>query len=98
MKTFQEFLEEGRKKRIAKLADKIGKSVKKDMERQRQQNPERSPVADYGNPELGSDEHMAAIQAMMDRDSKWRKKMKQQQKATENQQQQQQNDNDGNTP
>lgn len=90
MKTFQEFLEEGKKKKIEKLAKKIGKEIEQDIARQTQENPDSLPVADYGNPKMGSNKHMAAIQAMMDRDSAWRKEMKKKQKQ---EQEQQQNDN-----
>lgn len=79
MITFQEFLEEGKRKKIEKMAKQIGKTVAKDIERQKKENPERSPVADYGNPAPGSVETDAAIKAMMDRDKDWRKRMKQNQ-------------------
>ena len=75
MKTFQEFLDEGKKK-IEKLSTEIQKNIKKDIKRQKKENPNKPPVADYGNPKLGSDEHMAAIHPMMARDSAWRKKMR----------------------
>lgn len=76
MKTFQEFLEEGKKKEIKKMAEKIGKSVAKDVKRQRKENPGQSPVADYGNPAPGSPETDAAIMAMMQRAKEGLKKMK----------------------
>ena len=79
MKTFQEFLEEGKNKRIKILTKQIEKSVSKDVKKQEKENPGQPTVANYGNPKLGSDEHMAAIRAMMNRDSAWRKQMKKRQ-------------------
>lgn len=76
MITFQDFLEEGKKKEIKKMAEKIGKSVAKDIKRQKKENPGQAPVADYGNPAPGSPETDAAIMAMMKRDKEWRDKMK----------------------
>lgn len=76
MKTFQEFLEEGKKKKIKKMAEKIGKSVAKDIKRQEKENPGQTHVADYGNPAPGSPETDAAIMAMMQRSREGLKKMK----------------------
>ena len=108
MKTFQEFLDEGKKanqkywekqqketnKAIAKLekelrnrmkspdivnqANKIQKEVEADVKHQRQEHPHQNPIAHYGG-EAGSDERLANIKAMMDRDSAWRKEMKRRQ-------------------
>lgn len=91
MKTFQEFLEEGKKKEFEKGVEKIRARVGKSLKQQRKENPDKPTVADYGNPSLGSDEHMQAIEAM-ERDRKeGLKKMKKKFKAM---QQNQQNDND----
>ena len=74
MKTFQEFLDEGRKKEIEKLAKKIGRKVEKSV--RAQQKAGGPVVADYGNAHVGSKESEAAIMAMMKRDSDWRKSMR----------------------
>lgn len=76
MKSFQEFLEEGRKKQIKNLAKKIKKRVKKDIKGQLKSNPGKPVVADYGNAPVGSKESEAAIMAMMQRDAEWRKRMR----------------------
>lgn len=76
MKSFQEFLEEGRKERVEKLAKKIAKKVDKDVKQQRKANPNAPLVADYGHSKPESVEADAAMKAMMDRDKAWRKKMK----------------------
>lgn len=76
MKSFQEFLEEGRKKKIEKLAKQIEKTVSKDVKTQRKENPNATPVADYGNSKPHSKEAEAAMMAMMRRDKAARKRMK----------------------
>jgi len=77
MKTFQQFLEESK---VKKLAKKIAKQVKKDVKRQQRENPDRPARMNYGDSEPNSLERRAAIMAMMKTDSDWRKKMKERQK------------------
>jgi hypothetical protein len=75
MKTFSEFLEEGKKKKeFEKLTRKIERSVSKSVKNQRKEG--EIPIADYGDAPAGSPERKAAIEAMMNRDSKGRKEMK----------------------
>lgn len=86
MKTFQEFLNEGKKKKFEKGVEKIRKGVEKSLNQQRKENPEKPLVADYGNPPLGSDAHMQAIEAMERDRIKGLKKMKKQFKASQQKQ------------
>lgn len=74
MKSFQEFLEEGRKQEIKSLSKKIVKDKTKEIKKQQKKSPNSPVVIDFGNPEKGSVEHHAALQAMMNMDSAWRKK------------------------
>ena len=76
MKSFQEFLEEGRRKKIEKLAKEIEKTVSKNVKTQRKKNPNATPVADYGHSKPNSEEAEAAMMAMMARDKDARKRMK----------------------
>lgn len=75
MKTLQQFLEEGK---IKKLAKRIAKRVANDAEQQRSENPDKPVVLNYGDSEPNSTERNAAIMAMMKSDSDWRKRMKKQ--------------------
>ena len=84
MKTFQQFLEESKEKKlIKKLSKKIEKRVAKDVKRQQRENPDRPARMNYGDSEPGSIERRAAVMAMMKTDSDWRKKMKERQKQQE---------------
>ena len=80
MKTFQQFLEGSK---VKKLAKKIAKQVKKDVRLQQRENPDRPARMNYGDSEPNSLERRAAIMAMMKTDSDWRKKMKERQKQQE---------------
>lgn len=86
MKTFQEFLNEGKKKEFERGVEKIRKGVKQSLKQQRIKNPEKPLVADYGNPPLGSDAHMQAIEAMERDRMKGLKKMKKEFKASQQEQ------------
>jgi hypothetical protein len=87
MKTFQQFLEESKEKKlIKKLSKKIEKRVAKDVKRQQKEHPDRLARMDYGHSEPNSIERLASIMAMERTASKWRKKMKAKQlKAQQNQ-------------
>lgn len=74
MKTFQEFIEEGIKKR----SKVILKDIKKSIQKQQKQNPEQPPVADYGHSAPNSPEREAAIRAMEMLKSEFLKNLKKQ--------------------
>ncbi len=77
MKTFQEFLEEEKKKKkIEKLSKEIGKKVKKDVARQKSENPEKPTVANYGSSSKNPDEIQAGINAMMAHNKEYIAKLK----------------------
>jgi hypothetical protein len=84
MKSFQEFLEEGRKAKIKRLSKEIEKSVRGDMERQSEENPGKPVIANFGNHPPGSKESEAAIMAMMRMDKRGRKEMKKRLKKSNN--------------
>lgn len=75
MKTFQQFLEEGK---VKKRSQEILKDVKKDRKSQIKQNPNKPVVVTFGNPNSkpGSREREAAIRAMMDYDREGRREMR----------------------
>ena len=64
---------------IVNQANKIQKEVEADVNHQSQEHPHQNPIAYYGG-KAGSDERLANIEAMMNRDSAWRKEMKRRQK------------------
>lgn len=82
MKTFKEFLEESK---IKKLAKEIEKRVAKDLKKQRKKNPDQPTIANYGDYPVGSKEREAAIMAMMNADKLGRKNMKKKLKMQSNQ-------------
>jgi hypothetical protein len=80
MKTFQEFIEEGKNKnreeKIKNRAKEIKKEIKKSRKEQLKQNPDKPVVLDYGESKPNSPERLASIQAMMDYDKQGRQNMK----------------------
>ena len=66
MKTFQEFLEEEKKKKkIEKLTKKIKKKVEKSVEQQKTENPDKATISNYGSSSGDPDKIQAGINAMM---------------------------------
>lgn len=98
MKTFKEFLEEGQKKdgtvtfgkkktkEIQAGAQEIAKRVSKDLKRQRKENPDKSPTANYNaiDPKTGKDvyskpgsaQRQKEIEAMLIHTREWKKALK----------------------
>ena len=99
MKTFQEFLEEAKKqkdgtvvfgkkkaKEIKAGAKEIAKRVNKDLERQRIENPNKQPTANYNtiDPKTGkevyskpgSTQRQKEIEAMLIHTKEWKKGLK----------------------
>lgn len=83
MKTFQEFLEEGKKnkskKELKKKVKKIIKRVAKDIERQKEENPGQPTVAVFGDPNSKGPATPAEIGALIKWDSAGREQMKKRQ-------------------
>ena len=78
MKSFQQFLNEGKKKRY-------NQALKNELKSSKEQIKSGSNIIEYGNDsEPNSPERLAAIHAMMKRDSDWRKMMRQRMQAQQN--------------
>jgi len=72
MKTFQEFLEEGKKKEVQKIIKRVTKEVEK-------QDPHQAPVLNFGKPKPGKTASPAEIEAMMQMNSNYVKELKRRQ-------------------
>ena len=80
MKTFREFLSEGKKKKEEKYIKKLAKKIGKDIKRQRKEQlaAGKIPIINYPHSEPNSPESKAAIMAFLKDKRKWMDKLKKQ--------------------